>query len=34
MTQFYGEIAASLVQRGALLYTHGMARQGATAMRR
>jgi Na+-translocating ferredoxin:NAD+ oxidoreductase RnfG subunit len=34
MTQFYGEIVASLVQRGTLLYTHGMARQGGTAMLR
>ena len=32
MTQFYGEIVASLVQRGTLLYTHGMARPGGTAM--
>jgi len=32
MTQFYGEIVASLVQRGTLLYTHGMARQGGAAM--
>ena len=34
MTQFYGEIVASLVQRGTLLYTHGMARQGGTALLR
>jgi len=32
MTQFYGEIVASLVQRGTLLYTYGMARQGGAAM--
>ena len=32
MTQFYGEIVASLVQRGALLYTYGMARPGGTAL--
>ena len=34
MTQFYGEVIASLVQRGALLYAHGMARPGGTAMGR
>jgi len=34
MTQFYGEVVASLVQRGALLYAHGMARPGGTAMGR
>jgi len=32
MTQFYGEIVASLVQRGALLYAYGMARPGGAAM--
>ena len=32
MTQFYGEFVASLVRRGALLYTYGMARQGGAAM--
>jgi Na+-translocating ferredoxin:NAD+ oxidoreductase RnfG subunit len=34
MTQFYGEILANLVRRGALLYAHGMARAGGTAMLR
>lgn len=34
MTQFYGDVIGSMVQRGALLYTHGMARQGGTAMTR
>jgi hypothetical protein len=34
MTRFYGEVVASLVQRGALLYAHGMARPGGTAMGR
>jgi len=33
MTQFYGEIVASLVQRGTLLYTHGMARPGTAMVR-
>ena len=33
-TQFYGEVVASLVERGALLYAHGMARPGGTAMGR
>jgi hypothetical protein len=32
MTQFYGDIVANLVRRGALLYAHGMARAGGTAM--
>ena len=31
MTQFYGDIVASLVQRGALLYDYGIARRGAAA---
>jgi Na+-translocating ferredoxin:NAD+ oxidoreductase RnfG subunit len=31
MTQFYGEVVASLVQRGALLYDYGIARRGAAA---
>ena len=31
MTRFYGEIIANLVRRAALLYEHGMARQGGTA---
>jgi len=32
MTRFYGEIIANLVRRAALLYEHGMARQGGTAI--
>jgi hypothetical protein len=34
MTQFYGDILANLVRRGALLYAHGMARAGGAAMLR
>jgi hypothetical protein len=34
MTQFYGEIVASLVQRGALLYAHGMSGPGGAASAR
>jgi len=34
MTQLYGEVVARIVQRGALLYAHGMARPGGTAMGR
>jgi hypothetical protein len=32
MTQFYGEIVASLVQRGTLLYAHGMPPTGGSAL--
>jgi hypothetical protein len=32
MTQFYGDVVAGLVRRGVLLYAHGMARAGGTAM--
>jgi Na+-translocating ferredoxin:NAD+ oxidoreductase RnfG subunit len=31
MTQFYGDVVASLVQRGVLLYDYGIARRGAAA---
>jgi hypothetical protein len=34
MTQFYGEIVASLVQRGTLLYAHGMPPAGGAALAR
>src|SRR5439155_2052972 len=32
MTRFYDEVIANLVRRAALLYEHGMARQGGAAM--